>query len=134
MKNAQKWREIPKWKQSFSLEKCCFQSGVSLHFQLLSYVTTSAAPKLTNFTVDLFLQKSEPFSKIWSSNFTKNEFLCLFILHGNTVHYQTYFNLHECTKVCPLHLYPVIMKCIIIYNFKILSFYESKLVLSLFDT
>ena len=61
------------------------------------------------------IKRPEPLHKIWGSNFTKNEFLCLFILHGNTVHYQTYFNLHECTKVCALHLYPVIMKCIIVY-------------------
>ena len=31
--NARKWREMPDWNQSFSLEKDCFQSAILLHFQ-----------------------------------------------------------------------------------------------------
>ena len=30
--NARKWREMPDWKQSFTLGKDCFQLGISLHF------------------------------------------------------------------------------------------------------
>ena len=31
--NVRKWRGMPEWKQCFSLEKDCFQSGISLPFR-----------------------------------------------------------------------------------------------------
>ena len=95
-----------------------FRAGNTTDFENLLetrrdwFLQFPATPLLTNHTIDLSPSKKQNPCLKYEALILLKMSPCVFLSFMVTRSLPK--NLHECTKVCALHLYPVIMKCIII--------------------